>query len=85
MAKFIDLAKLPEDDRIKLIGKQVFRGLRVGFVVDKEGSDGMAKADRYIRKLQASHPGTVVHSKHEGPVAGMVSVVVSCPVQPNNN
>lgn len=43
---YADLADLPEDQRIQVIGEAAEQGLLVGFVVETKW-----KADRYIRKL----------------------------------
>jgi len=50
---FSDFSKLPEDDRIDIIGKAVMSmGLTTAFVVDDD-----AKADRYMQKLKDRFPG----------------------------
>lgn len=43
---FADLADLPEDERIEMIGLVAEQGVRVRFIVEDD-----AKADRYIAKL----------------------------------
>ncbi len=55
MKAFADLADLPEDDRIRIIGETADSGQRVGFFVDND-----TKADRYIRKLAKRFPRVVV-------------------------
>ena len=55
MRAFADLADLPEDQRIRIIGNTAMAGERVGFFVDDE-----AKADRYIAKLTMLFPRVVV-------------------------
>lgn len=46
MKAYADLADLPEDDRIAIIGEAAASGQIVGFFVDDD-----EKADRYILKL----------------------------------
>lgn len=55
MKAFADLADLPEDERIHIIGQTADAGERVGFFVDDD-----AKADRYIAKLTKLFPRVVV-------------------------
>lgn len=51
MKGYADLADLPEDDRIRIIGKTVMQDQIVGFFVDDD-----TKADRYIDKLARWFP-----------------------------
>jgi len=76
MKGFADLADLPEDQRIESIGAIAMRGATVGFVVDVEGADGFAKADRYITKLLAKYPSLKVLAKVKGPTKEMITVKV---------
>lgn len=46
MPPYVDLASLPEDTRISLIGSTAESGGLVAFVVESE-----EKADRYVKKL----------------------------------
>lgn len=55
---FADLAHLPEDDRILIIGETAQAGNRVGFFVEDD-----AKADRYIRKLTERFRVEVIERK----------------------
>lgn len=73
MREFRDVADLPEDERIDIIGRTASRtsGL-VGFIVDDE-----AKADRYIAKLLAAYPLLRVVDRGPGPVASTVLVRIS--------
>jgi hypothetical protein len=62
MPGFKDLADLPEDDRIRIIGETcVKRKLSVGFLVDDDTFDA-GKADRYTKKLEERFPR---HSRQE--------------------
>lgn len=71
MAKaFADLADLPEDDRISIIGRCAEGGSITAFVVEDD-----TKADRYVTKLLASHKVRVV-SRVSGPVQGTVMVSI---------
>lgn len=67
---YADLADLPEDDRIAIIGAQVQAGKRVAFLTDND-----AKADRYIRKL-AERFGAEVEARGAGPIPNVVYVKV---------
>lgn len=73
---YADLADLPEDDRIKIIGEYAMAGNQVGVPVDEEGPDGYAKADRYVKKLLARFPLLEFVSKSKGPVANAVTFMV---------
>jgi hypothetical protein len=73
MKAFADLADLPEDDRIRVIGETAERGERVGFFVDDD-----AKADRYIKKLLKWYPRVeVVERKRDLLVNNTVFVAVN--------
>lgn len=67
---FADLADLPEEERIAIIGKSAESGKRVAFVVDDN-----AKADRYIRKLLLDFNVRVLE-RGSGPVKNTVYVKV---------
>lgn len=71
MKAFADLADLPEDDRIRIIGEVAEAGQRVGFVVDDD-----TVADRYIEKLMKRFRVTVV-ARGAGPVKNTIAVAVS--------
>lgn len=72
MKAFADLADLPEDDRIRIIGETAVQtGQRIGFVVDDA-----VKADRYIEKLLRLFPALTVLSYGAGPVKDTVMVAV---------
>jgi len=71
MKAFADLADLPEDDRIDIIGRTASDGQTVGFFVDDE-----AKADRYIKTLLASHRVRVLERKKDVLVKNAVFVRV---------
>jgi hypothetical protein len=65
---FADLADLPEDDRITVIGQAVMDGNQVAVPVDEEGPDGYEKADRYVKKLLERFPSRekrFTYSHHE--------------------
>lgn len=70
---FADLADLPEDQRIRIIGELVVKnGKCVAFIVEDRH-----KAKRYIKKLTAMFPGVVIADILDGPVRGM-HVTVKC-------
>ena len=70
MKAFADLADLPEDARIDIIGHTASSGALVGFVVDDD-----EKADRYIQKLSERFKVRIV-DRGAGPVANTVLVRV---------
>jgi hypothetical protein len=79
---FADLHKLPEDERIKIIAHHVIaHKARVGFVTDDEPD----KPQRYIRKLEALHPGVFNFETLKGPSPKTVSIVVTLKPNPSNN
>lgn len=73
---YADLAGLPEDDRIRIIGEYAMAGNQVAVPVDEEGSDGYEKADRYVSKLLTRFPLLEFVSKGKGPVANVVTFIV---------
>lgn len=78
---YLDLGDEVEDTRIRQIGDTAMKGNKiVGFVVDAEGNDQYAKADRYIAKLQARYSGIRIMGKGLGPVEATVWVKVGPPL-----
>jgi hypothetical protein len=73
---FADLADLPEDERIRIIGEYATAGNQIAVPVDEEGPDGYEKADRYINKLLIRFPLLELVSKFKGPVANAVTFIV---------
>ena len=67
---YADLADLPEDERIAIIGKSAESGKRVAFIVEDT-----AKADRYIRQLLLDFNVRVLE-RGSGPVKDTVYVKV---------
>lgn len=76
MKAYADLADLPEDERIRIIGEYAMAGNQVGVPVDEEGPDGYEKADRYIKKLQTRFPLLELVNKFKGPVDNVVTFIV---------
>lgn len=70
MDAYADLADLPEDARIEMIGEMAARGLLVGFVVEDD-----EKADRYVGKLVDRFKVRIV-DRMPGPVKNTVLVRV---------
>jgi hypothetical protein len=71
----LDLHKLTEEDRIRMIGRSVINPTRMNaFVVEDD-----AKADRYIAKLKAMFPEIRVIDRQ--PFADFISVRVAGPLQ----
>lgn len=71
MTKYADLADLPEDDRVDIIGRTAEGGQKVAFVVEDD-----LKADRYIRKLSARF-NVEIEKRCAGPVKDTISVIVA--------
>lgn len=75
---YSDLADLPEDERIRIVGETVtLHGKTVGLCVD----DTPGKADRYKRKLRERFPGVVILDTKRGPVKGVITIRVGLPQQ----
>jgi len=71
MKGYADLADLPEDERIDIIGRTAAGGQIVGFFVDDQ-----KKAARYIKKLLANHAIRVLDVKQDAVVKNTVMVRV---------
>jgi hypothetical protein len=69
MKAYADLASLPEDERIAIIGQTASTSI-VGFFVDDD-----AKADRYIEKLK-KYPVRLIERRSDVLVRGTVFVRV---------
>lgn len=65
---FADLFALPENERIRVIGKAACSAV-VGVFVETD-----AKADRYIAKLTKRFPSVRVIDRGPGPVANTILV-----------
>ncbi len=76
MTRAIDLHRLQEDERIKLIGASVMdaplKPVVNAFIVESE-----AKADRYVKKLLAKFPGIRIVDRGPGVSPGTIMVRVS--------
>ena len=81
MIGFADLHKLPEDDRIRVIGDWVLANRKVALVPT---DDEPGKAERYQRKLRERYPWLVIGAIMPGPVDGCVSFRVGPPPASNN-
>jgi hypothetical protein len=76
MPSYQDLYKLPEDDRIRLMGHYVMdHGLTISCIVDDEPD----KPERYIRKFKARFPGIQVLEQFKGPVKGTITIKLGPP------
>ena len=68
---YADLADLPEDERIKIIGHTITVHLKtVAVCVD----DQPGKPERYIKKMTERFPGVVVIDQFKGPVPDVVTI-----------
>ena len=80
----INLGRLDENDRIRLIGESVMlapatssdRPRVAGFIVESD-----EKADRYVRKLQKRFPTIRIIDRGPGPVEGTVMVKIGPPLR----
>lgn len=72
MKGYADLADLPEDQRITIIGQTAMKGGVIAVCVDADPG----KADRYVRKLLTRFPELEEVERFAGPVAGVVTVKV---------
>jgi hypothetical protein len=80
MEGYADLADLPEDDRIGIIGRTAESGKRVAFIVEDD-----AKADRYIEKLTKRFQVSVA-KRLDGPLKGQtISIIVTARSQAKEN
>lgn len=69
---YLDLADLPENDRITAIGNMAMTGKVVAFIVEDD-----EKADRYLTKLRAKFPKVVeVERLPNVPIKDVVSIKV---------
>ena len=83
MTVLADLKRLPENERIDVIGRTVMPEVPssaispviVSFIVESD-----AKANRYIGKLQRAFPGIRVFERRGGFAAGTIMVRVSGPL-----
>lgn len=71
MTEYADLADLPEDDRIAIIGRTAEGGQRVAFIVEDH-----VKANRYIEKLTKRFSVSVA-KRLTGPIKDTISIVVT--------
>lgn len=76
--KYADLADLPEDERIEIIGRQVMGERKTGgIVVDNEPE----KVARYQQKLRDRFPGIIINDPVAGPVPNTVTIRVEPPAK----
>lgn len=74
--KYQDLADLPEDDRIQIVGESCMElepGHTGAFVVD---DDPPEKVERYKQKLFSRFPQLEFVRQFNGPAEGTISVMV---------
>lgn len=71
MTAYADLASLPENDRIRIMGELAEQGQLIAFFVDSDHA-----ADRYVSKLTERYRVRVV-SRMSGPVKGTIAVTVT--------
>lgn len=67
---YADLADLPEEERITVMGQEAEAGKTIAFIVENN-----EKADRYIRKLLMDFNVRVI-GRGPGPIKGLVYVKV---------
>lgn len=66
-----DLHKLPEDDRITLIGERATKGERIAVLLERDEPE---KIDRYIRKVTERFPHVRLIAKGPGPVPSVIAL-----------
>lgn len=72
----VDMHKLPEEERIGLIGKMAMQNREAVFMVDHDDIE-IGKADRYMRKLRERFPRVREKSRSEhDPVKNVTTVTV---------
>lgn len=76
MRGFADLADLPEDDRIRIMGEYVMAGNRVAVALE----DDADKIACYIEKMTSRFPGL----RHTDTVPGLVADTVLVSFQPED-
>lgn len=69
MVKYADLADLPEDDRIAIIGKTAEAGKLIAVAID----DDPKKVKRYIKKVTKRFP----KARHIATLPGLVANTVT--------
>lgn len=83
MAKYAPMEHMPEDERIRRIGEMLMLETapdkECAICTDAEGADGLAKAQRYARKLKERFPNVQVLRIAKGPTAGVVTIFVAPP------
>lgn len=72
MTAYSDLASLPEDERIEIIGKACRAGKRTAVFLERNLPD---KIDRYIKKLSERYPDVELVDRQNGPTPRIVSLV----------
>lgn len=73
---FTDLADLPEDERITIIGQMIMSrdpGVLVAVCVDSD-LDNYDKADRYVKKLTERFPQVEYVDRFLGPVRNVTTL-----------
>lgn len=68
---FVDLHRTPEDQRIACIGEAAASGQIIGVALEKNERE---KHERYIRKITERFPTVVLLDRHDGPVAGVITL-----------
>lgn len=76
--RYADLADLPENKRIQIIGERAMKGEVIAFVVEDD-----RKADRYLKKIANRFPKIVQLARVPGPIEGAVTVKVGLPETEN--
>ncbi len=66
-----DLHRLPEDERIRLIGEAAASGQIVGVMLEKDEPE---KIERYVRKINKRFPTVTLLDRKDGPVSSVVTL-----------
>ena len=77
---FADLANLPEDERIDLIGRYVIETKQTVGVLTDSGRGDECKPQRYIDKIKKRFPSVQIIGKEPGPIKNTICIRVGPPV-----
>ncbi len=77
---YADLARLPEDERIDLIGRYVIETKQTVGVLTDSGRGDEGKPARYIDKFKKRFPSIQIIGKENGPIKNTVCIRIGPPV-----
>lgn len=74
MKNVIDLHKIGEDERVRLIGNAAMMGKRVAVLLETAALEP-GKIERYIQKVEQGYPRVTVVERARSPVCNVDTVV----------